>query len=200
MKVASVTSRLFAPFSKPCGAAETLVGETVLQNEGEGEFEIHFYGSADDEALKRAKEFKKCSYGSVASPLLIGASDCFTNFVTKDCFRKKKIFSHRYNLEKLCFIQSVSKGLAKERVDRTVFESGRTLPMALRVDGNKQRWANKWMCHMDNSVLSLYGCEEDMLTVVIRRVPSGEVHLGVNESEPLDAVLFYRDFVRLVSE
>ena len=83
MKVAINTSGFFAPFSKMCGAAETLVGDSVLQNEIEGDRELQLYGVADETAL------------------------------------------------------------AEEPMDCIVFDNSPMLLMALRVKGNRQRYAKK---------------------------------------------------------
>lgn len=124
-------------------------------------------------ALAKAKGFEKCVYRNIVSPLPVRAADCLIYFIAKVVLRKKRHFSYRYILQRLWFIRSVGKGLAKEPVDRIVFENSPTLLMALRVKGNRERYADKWMYHMHNIVPSFFGCEEDMLAC--RKV------LGVSE-------------------
>ena len=140
VEVAINTSGFFAPFSKMCGAAEAFVGESVLQNEIEGDREVQLYGVADNAPL------------------------------------------------------------AEERMDCIVFDNSPMLLMALRVKGNRQRYANKWMFHMHNIVPSIFRCDLDMMAAAIRGVLSVGLRLGVNEAESRDGVSFYRGFLRLVSE
>lgn len=173
MRVAIVTGGFFTLFSSKNGAVETLSEEIVCQNEVVGDLDLVVYGIADDEAKSNTKGFKNCSFEYIGVPLPVLAGDRIIYFIAKDILRKTKHLSYRYILQRLWFIRSVGKGLAKEPVDRIVFENSPTLLMALRVKDNRDRYANKWMYHMHNILPSFFGCEEDMLAC--RKV------LGVSE-------------------
>ncbi len=163
MRVAIVTGGFFTLFSSKNGAVETLAEEIVLQNEERGDLDLVVYGVADAEAKENTKGFKSCTFRHIGAPLLVRLGDRLIYFLAKDILRKKKHLSYRYILQRLWFIRSVGKELAAEEVDRIVFENSPTLLMSLRVKGNRERYANKWIYHMHNIVPSFFGCEEDML-------------------------------------
>ena len=90
--------------------------------------------------------------------------------------------------------------LAEQSVDRIVFDNSPTLLMALRVKGNWQSCANKWMHHMHNIVPSIFRCYLDMMVAAICGVLSGGLRLGVNEAESRDGASFCGDCVSLANE
>lgn len=163
MRVAIVTGGFFSLFSSKNGAVETLAEEIVTQNEACGDVELVVYSAYDAESEAATRGMGHARFEYIGTPAPVRLGDRIIYFIAKDVLRKKKHLSYRYILQRLHFIHSVGKGLAKDPVDRIVFENSPTLLMALRVKGNRRRYAGKWLYHMHNVVPSFFGCDEDML-------------------------------------
>lgn len=162
-RVAIVTGGYFPVPPAKGGAVEALDQYLVEQNEERGELDLVVYSCDDPEARREASRFTRTSFVFVRTPTVVRAADHIVYFLAKNVLRKEKHMSYRYIFQRLHFIRKVGKGLAEEPVDRILFENHPTLLMALRVAGNRERYAGKYDYHMHNSPSGFFGCEEEFL-------------------------------------
>lgn len=162
MKVAIISGGYFPVPPAKGGAVEALVQYLIEQNEKRQALQLVIYSCDDPDARKQAELFSATEFRFVKTPAIIRILDRAAYPIAKNVLRKKKHMSYRYIFQRLYFIRSVGKGLAKEYVDRVVFENSPTLYMAMRVGNNRNRYANRCIYHMHNVVPGFFGCEEEL--------------------------------------
>ena len=96
-------------------------------------------------------------------PEVVKAVDRVVYWVFKNVLGKKKHLSYRYLFQRLRYVRSVGRDLAKRPVDRIVFENHPTLLMSLRMRGNGERYEGRYFYHVHNILSGFYGCEKEML-------------------------------------
>ena len=163
MKVALVTGGYFPVPPAKGGAVEALVQYLIEQNERRGSLELIVYSCDDPEARRVASRFGCTRFVFVRTPAIVKIADRVVYFLAKSVLRKEKHMSYRYILQRLHFIRTVGRNLANDPVDRVVFENHPTLLGALRIAGNRERYAGRYDYHMHNSLSGLFGCEEEFL-------------------------------------
>lgn len=161
MRIAIVTGGYFPVPPTKGGAAEALVQYLIEQNEDAKALEFVVYSCDDPDAKAWSESFGATVFSFVRIPVVVRALDRIIYFLAKDVLRKKKHMSYRYILQRLHFIRSVGKDLAKNPVDRVVFENSPTLFMSMRVAGNWERYANRCIYHMHNVIPGFFGCEKE---------------------------------------
>ncbi len=163
MNVAIVTSGFLPVPPSKGGAVESLVQYLVDENERQEKMNLVIYSSYDAEAEKGTASFHSTEIRFIRTPLLLRAADRFVYFCAKSILRKEKHLSYRYILQRLHFIYLVGRDLAKSDFDRVVFENHPTLLGTLKIAGNREHYAGRYLYHMHNELSGFFGCEREFL-------------------------------------
>lgn len=160
--VAIVTSGYFPVPAVLGGAVEALDENLIIQNEKEDRVRFVVFSCYTDEALKKAEEYRNSSFEFVRIPRVIQMMDKMIYLFAKKVLHKKKSMSYRYILQRLFYIDSVSRKLRDNDYDKVVLENHSTLFMTLKKHGNYKKYNGRYYYHLHNIVTNSYGCDEIM--------------------------------------
>lgn len=161
-KVAIVTSGFLPVPPTRGGAVESLVQYLVNENERQGLMDLIIYSSYDSRAALMEGRFQKTEFRFVHTPSLIAVVDRAVHFIVERILHREKHLSWRYVAQRLHFIRSVGRDLAKKPVDLIVFENHPTLLNVLKVLENSKRYEGKYYYHLHNDISGLFGCDVEM--------------------------------------
>lgn len=160
MKVAIITSGYFPVSASKGGAVETLDDYLIEKNEKYKEMEFNIISIYDEKALEISKKYNYSKFEFVKTPKIIEIFDLLIYKACKDILKKEKHMSYRYIVQRLYFINEVSKILKRNDFDRIVIENHSTLFMALKTRNNYKKYKDKYYYHLHNVVTNAYGCKE----------------------------------------
>lgn len=163
MRLAIVTGGFFSVPLTDGGAVEALVQSIVDENEKRRELDLVVYSCYDPDSEALARTYRYAEFRFVKIPEVVKAVDRVVYWVFKNVLGKKKHLSYRYLFQRLRYVRSVGRDLAKRPVDRIVFENHPTLLMSLRMRGNGERYEGRYFYHVHNILSGFYGCEKEML-------------------------------------
>lgn len=142
------------------GAVENLVESLRRCNEGSSNIQFTFFSVSDEAAQKVATDTKNSKYIYIKIPLIIKATDKFIYSIVKRFFKKKKITSYRYILQRSFYIYRVAQYLKKANYDRVILENHGTLLYCLKLFNNKKKYKGRYYYHIHNITPNFYGCED----------------------------------------
>lgn len=164
-KIAIITSGYFPLPPIRGGAVEALVDILYRENAKIQSADITIYSVYDREAEKVSSQIKGNKIEYIKIPVIIKAMDWLSYFFFKDILRKKKHMSYRYIFQRLYYINKVSRFIANEDHDYIVFENHPTLLGALRKNGNKDKYKDKYYYHAHNEILNTFGYDKELAGV-----------------------------------
>lgn len=141
------------------GAVENLVESLRKCNEGSLNVKFTFFSIFDKAAYEAAKQTKNSNYVFIKIPVIIKATDKLIYFFVKKFFKKKKITSYRYILQRIFFIYKVAQNLRRVNYDRVVLENHGSLLYCMRLFHNNKKYKGRYYYHIHNITPSFYGCE-----------------------------------------
>lgn len=145
------------------GAVENLVESLRKCNEGSPDIEFTFFSIFDEEAYKAAKQTKNSKYIFIKIPAIIKATDKFIYSFVKKFFKKKKITSYRYILQRIFYIYKVAQKLSNVDYDRIILENHGSLLYCLKLFHNAQKYKGRYYYHIHNITPSFYGCDNILI-------------------------------------
>ena len=161
-KVAIITSGYFPVPPVKGGAVETLVNILYEENKTKNMLNLSVYSVYDKEAISVAN-MKFCSnIVYIKIPKFVKMFDKLSYFVFRSILRKKKHMSYRYIFQRLYYIKSVSKKIAKEDYESIVIENHPTLLGILRKFGNSDKYRGKCYYHAHNEILRTFGYAKEL--------------------------------------
>lgn len=158
--VAIITSGYFPVPAVLGGAVEALAENLIVQNEKEDRVRFVVFSCYADEALEKARKYRNSSFEFIKIPKVIQIIDKVVYMLAKNILHKKKSMSYRYILQRLFYIDSVSRKLRDNDYDKIVIENHSTLFMTLKKYGNYKKYCGRYYYHLHNIVTNAYGCEK----------------------------------------
>lgn len=145
------------------GAVENLVESLRKCNEGSSNIEFTFFSIFDENACKVAKQTKNSKYIFIKIPGIIKAADKLIYSFVKRFFKKKKITSYRYILQRTFYIYKVAQNLKRINYDRVILENHGSLLYCLKLFHNSEKYKGRYYYHIHNVTPSFYGCENVLI-------------------------------------
>lgn len=160
MKVAIITCGCFPVPASKGGAVEALDEYLIKKNEQFKKLDFEVLSIYDKKAIEESKKYNKSNFVFIKPPKCIEVLDILIYHIAKDILKKVKHMQYRYILQRLYFINKVSKILNKNDYDRVLIENHSTLFMALKRRKNYEKYKDKYYYHLHNEVSSDYGCRD----------------------------------------
>lgn len=159
-RIAIITAGYFPVPATQGGAVENLVENLINENERKGNVDLNIFSAYDKKAEKLSKKYKNTSFEFIKTPKIIKKLDLLIYYFFSKIAKKEKSMSYRYILQRLHFIDRVSKFLKENNYDRVVIENHATLFMVLKKHKNYLKYRGKYYYHLHNKLGSMYGCED----------------------------------------
>lgn len=144
------------------GAVENLVDLIARENEKTNEIDLHVYSCYDENAENMSVLYKNTEYEYIKVPNSVKLLDRCIYFVMKNILRKRKHLSYRYIVQRIYYIEQVSKSLSKKSFDRIIIENHMTLLSTMRRKKNYKKYLGKYYYHSHNVITSDFG-NKDLL-------------------------------------
>jgi glycosyltransferase involved in cell wall biosynthesis len=157
--VAIITSGYFPIPAVLGGAVETLDENLIRQNEVEKKIKLIVFSCYDNMAAQKAKKYKYTTLKFVMIPSFVRRIDKMIYYIAKNVFHKKKSMSYRYIMQRLYYINKVSKDLYENDYDKIILENHATLFLTLKRYNNYKKYRGKYYYHLHNVVTNSYGCK-----------------------------------------
>jgi hypothetical protein len=156
--VAIITSGYFPIPAVLGGAVETLDENLIRQNEVEKKIKLIVFSCYENMAAQKAKKYKYTTLKFVMIPSFVRRIDKMIYYIAKNVFHKKKSMSYRYIMQRLYYINKVSKDLYENDYDKIILENHATLFLTLKRYNNYKKYRGKYYYHLHNVVTNSYGC------------------------------------------
>lgn len=161
IKIAIITSGYLPVPASKGGAVENLVQNLLDENEKNKNIKFIVYSIEDNEAQEIAKKtYKNSEFIFVKANIFVRYLDKFIYWIAKNIFKKQNTISYRYILQRLCFLNKVSKNLNRNDYDKVILENHSSLFLALKWRKNYYKYAGKYYYHVHNEIKQGYGCDD----------------------------------------
>ncbi len=162
MKVAIITSGYLPVPASKGGAVENIVENFIIQNEIYQKVTFDIFSIYDEKAKKIAIKYKYSNFNFIKPNKLVQIMDKLIYFFFKNIFKKEKVMSYRYIMQRLHFLKKTSRILKKENYDKIILENHSTLFLVLKWNKNYLKYKDRYYYHVHNEIKSSYGCREIM--------------------------------------
>ncbi|OXC42095.1 hypothetical protein AYP92_09035 [Lactobacillus crispatus] len=164
-KVAIITSGYLPVPPAKGGAVENLVQILANENELKDEIDLTIFSVFDSKAKSESKNFKNSNYIFFKIPKLIQFVDLIIYYIFKNLFRRKNSGSYRYIVQRLYFIDKVSKNIHNYDYDKLIIENHPTLLSVLRTRKNFIKYSGKYYYHAHNEINNEFGNGKFLINV-----------------------------------
>lgn len=147
------------------GAVENLVQLLADENEQKNKLDLTIFSIYDKNAKDESVNYKNTHYVFIKIPVIIQYLDLIIYFIFKNIFRKKKISSYRYIVQRLYFINKVSKHISDITYDKLVIENHPTLLSVLRTRKNFLKYKGRYYYHAHNEITNEFGNHKYLINV-----------------------------------
>lgn len=163
MKLAILTSGFLPVPASKGGAVENLIVNMINQNEKEKKIEITLFSIYDKDAMEEAKKYKKTKVIFIKTNPICKVLDKIIYWLAKNIFRKNNLHSYRFIIQRLDFLNKISKRLKKDNYDKILLENHPTQYLALKWRRNYKKYEDKYYYHCHNEFSGEYGCHKIIL-------------------------------------
>lgn len=160
MRVAIITTGYLPVPATKGGAVESIIDDFIKQNEKEKKVEFEVFSIYEKESYEIGKRLNKTNIVSIKVNSFIKGFDYIIYFIAKNILKKENTMSYRYILQRIFFLNKVSKILKKDNFDKILLENNHTLYLALKWRKNYIKYKDRYYLHVHNEVKPTYGCEE----------------------------------------
>lgn len=160
MKIAVITSGYLPVPATKGGAVESIVENIIKRNEKYKKMQFEVFSCYDSIAEKKSIEYKNTSFRFINVGNIVKLMDKIVYWIAKNILRKEKTMSYRYIVQRLVFLNKVSKILKQEDYDKIVLENHETLFLALKWRKNYKKYEGRYYYHIHNEIKSDYGCRD----------------------------------------
>ena len=160
MKIAVITSGYLPVPATKGGAVESIVENIIKRNEKYKKMQFEIFSCYDSIAEKKSIEYKNTSFRFINVGNIVKLMDKIVYWIAKNILRKEKTMSYRYIVQRLVFLNKVSKILKQEDYDKIVLENHETLFLALKWRKNYKKYEGRYYYHIHNEIKSDYGCRD----------------------------------------
>lgn len=160
MNIAIITSGYLPVPATRGGAVETIVEDWMKVNENYNDTKFIIFTIYDKDAEKEIKKYKNSEAIFIKKNGLINFFDKLIYGFAKYVLKKQRVMSYRYILQRLYFLNKVSKNIKKNNYDKILLENHPTLFLALKWRKNYKKYEGKYYYHLHNEQTKLYGCKD----------------------------------------
>lgn len=163
MEVAIVTSGYLPVPAALGGAVEALIDHLILKNEEYKKINLVIFSAYHKKSVKMTGDIKESKFVFIKAPIVVRLCDRMVYFFAKKILKKEKSMSYRYIVQRLHYINKVSKYLQMNNFDKVILENHPTLFLTLKRRHNAEKYAGRYYYHLHNEVTNDYGCRKIML-------------------------------------
>lgn len=140
------------------GAVENLIVNIIKENEKENKEKITIFSIYDKKAVEESKRYQNTRFVFFRMNFFVKILDKIIFLLAKNVFRKKNSHSYRYIIQRLIYLNKVSKEISKNTYKKILLENHPTQFMALKWRKNYKKYENKYYYHCHNELNGTYGC------------------------------------------
>lgn len=159
MKVLIVSSSKLPVPAVKGGAVPNLIEELIRENEKEKKLELHCCSLFDPEAEIKSRDYKQTHFVWARTPGIIRCMDKAIRFLLGKVLKINRLLSLSYVFSVYWFAAFVAGVLHKENYDYVIFENSIPVLSALKLFGNKKKYAGRYYLHMHTVPRKYYGNE-----------------------------------------
>lgn len=160
MNIAVITSGFLPVPPTKGGAVENLLYNLIKYNEKEMKVNFNIFSIYDKKAEEDAKKFKYTKIKFFKINHFIKCLDKMIFIFAKYILKKKNSQSYRFILQRLSFLNKISKDLKKNNYDKVLLENHPTQYLALKWRKNYIKYNGRYYYHCHNEFPSEYGCDK----------------------------------------
>lgn len=160
MNIAVITSGFLPVPPTKGGAVENLLYNLIEYNEKEMKVDFNIFSIYDKKAEEEAKELKHTKIKFFKINHFIKCLDKMIFIFAKYILKKKNSQSYRFILQRLSFLNKISKDLKKNNYDKVLLENHPTQYLALKWRKNYIKYKDRYYYHCHNEFPSEYGCDK----------------------------------------
>ena len=159
MSLAIITGGFLPVPASKGGAVENLIENFINMNEIKNDIKLTVFSTYDVNAERISKNYKytKCIFYKV-NPIC-KVLDSMIFFFAKNILRKKNCHSYRFIMQRLDFLNKVSRNLKNYDYDKVLLENHPTLYLALKWRKNYIKYDGRYYYHCHNEFPGTYGCK-----------------------------------------
>lgn len=159
-KIAIITSGYFPVPPVRGGAIESLINLIIEENNIKEDVDLTVYSMYDAEAEAISNCYCHTKVKYIKIPGIIRFIDVCIYCLAKNLFKKKKHMSYRYIMQRLYFINRVSKDISCSKYDKLIFQNHPTLLGVLKKYNNLKKYKGKFYYHAHNEIYNTFGNDE----------------------------------------
>ena len=141
------------------GAVENLLYNLVKRNEIEKKINFTIFSIYDKKAEQEAKKLEYTKIIFFKSNWLVKLCDRLICIFAKYVLRKENSQSYRFIIQRLDYLNKVSKELKKNNYDKVLLENHPTQYLALKWRKNYEKYKGRYYYHCHNEFPKKYNCE-----------------------------------------
>lgn len=139
------------------GAVENLIYNLVKENEIYKKEKFLIYSVYDEMAFKTSE--KETEFFFIKIPYFIHCADRICFWLAKYVLRKENIHSYKSIFLRLYYLWKVSNSLKKRNdIEKIILENHPTTYLALKWNGNFEKYKGNFYYHAHNEIKSSFGC------------------------------------------
>ena len=159
-KIAIVTSGFLPVPATKGGAVENLIVNMINVNENEKKENFLIYSIYENKAIEESKKYKKTDFKFIKVNGAIKAMDKIIHLVAKNILKKRNSQSYRYILQRLYYLNKVSKDLSENNYKKVLLENHPTQYLCLKWRKNYIKYRDRYYYHCHNEFVGEYGCHD----------------------------------------
>ena len=160
MNIAVITSGFLPVPPTKGGAVENLLYNLIKYNEKEMKVNFNIFSIYDEKAEEEAKKLKYTKIRFYKINYFIKCLDKMIFIFEKYILKKKNSQSYRFILQRLSFLNKISKDLKENDYDKVLLENHPTQYLALKWRKNYIKYKDRYYYHCHNEFPGEYGCDE----------------------------------------
>lgn len=160
MDIAVITSGFLPVPPSKGGAVENLLYNLIKYNEIEEKINFTIFSIYDKEAIKESKALLNTKFKFLKTNGFIKICDKIIFIIAKYILKRKNSQSYRFILQRLNYLNKVSKDLKKNNYDKILLENHPTQYLALKWRKNYIKYKDRYYYHCHNEFPGKYGCNE----------------------------------------
>jgi hypothetical protein len=157
MRVLIIASSKFPVPAVKGGAVPNLIEELIRENENHDSLDLYCCSLFDKDAEAEAKKYSKTTFVWAKVPTVIKILDKVFYLLLSKLFCIKRLHSLSFLFQVIWFSIFTGKVLRKNDYDRVIFENSVPMLFALKLYGNKKKYADKYYIHMHSFPRRYYG-------------------------------------------
>lgn len=157
-KIAFISSGFYPIPASKGGAVENLVQNILDKNEEYNNFNYVVFSIFDQDAKNQSQKYKHAQFNFYKPNIVIIAIDKLIYNILTIVLKKEKKMSYRYIVQRIGYLNYVSKNLKKNNYNKIIIENNATLFLALKWRKNYLKYDNKYYLHLHNDLDKYFGC------------------------------------------